>query len=240
MALLLTPDQVARGKSRIDTERVGRMRSMADEEERLVKSINQLRELEREERTATETHLAALRESAGREKEAIKGEIASLNQQRRELMKPIDAVREEAERRLETAKQAEEAVAAREVAVAAREREQDERETANQARETAIANREQEVAEREAHASDRERESEHARNTHAKEIATFQEYTRAENAAIESRKATVLERERACEIREGEIERRAAHYQEKDREIADRYATLERATKEILTKQHHG
>src|SRR3990167_211120 len=111
---LLDPTQVKQEKDRSEDERRVRMEKLRVEESSLINSLNIAREdVEKrkrevsEERGQIDSSLEIYRRSAEKKKRELSSEIASLEAQRAEDLKPINEIRQEAEKRLTAAQEQE-------------------------------------------------------------------------------------------------------------------------------------
>lgn len=237
MIPLLTPEAVKTGSSRQETEQRNRVRDLSNEENRLIGSVNILRTNEAEERERIEGDMAKFRAEQRTERDRLSNEVTTLESRRTEAMKPIEQVQKETDERNAASLSRETAVATREDAADSREKSLGERET--EFLETS-ADRQQVVGEREKALDDREervrqeeaisKESLDGLNLrwadfHKLVAETDRDLVRRENAAVAAEQANVA--------RAGELDKRELDYQSKDREIADRYATLTASSLEI-------
>lgn len=233
MIQILTPEEVKTGPSRAMEEQRARVRDLSIEEERLVNSINTLHDTEREEEKRTDDAIQKMRNSVAAERVELELQIAPLKTERAELMKPIGAIRKEADDRNAKSKVREVQIIQRETAVADREEDVAEREAdfiaEMQDGRQVISEREEVVARREKAAqAEADRLALSAQDLSQKWVE-YHEAVNKKNAEIEEKEASVAAAKRVNEIARLENEKRTIEHREKDREIADRYATLERA-----------
>lgn len=241
MIQLLTPDEVKTGPVRAQQERQSVSRDLAIEETRLVNSVNTLREEERTEKERIAKDVADFRSSAKVEICQLdititnrKKEVEEIEDRRAEAMKPIEAVRKEADDRNEASKELEEAVAAKETAQTEAGEELTERTEAANDRDQEQNEREQGLEQRETNLRASEETSGASARALSEKWATFHLAVHAKNDDFEKREAVVAAGGKANERRTDEIGKRQVEQDAKDREIIDKYATLERSRKEIL------
>jgi len=239
MTRLLTPGDVSKGKAAAEREANGRVRDLAIEESRLVASINTLRNEEAEE----------LRKKAEREAERERGfadrkgplqiEVETLEERKRVALEPIAEIRNQAQTILSENEHEKLVLADRAKALKAGEDKLAEE----------IAqwhDRKQELDEYAVRLDDRQKGIDSQAADTKRSGETLQQkwveyYDAAEEfnkrvEAVTARENAAAAAETANKVRAEQLDKREADYQMKDREIADRYATLESASKEILGK----
>ena len=125
---LLSPETVKNTAAKGEQEARIRVRDLALEEERLVKSINDLRAEETQAKSDLREKVAQARNDAQVEMNEIELAIAPLRAERVELMKPIDQLRIETEEHNRASEDREHAVTDREHVVTDKEKELSDRE----------------------------------------------------------------------------------------------------------------
>lgn len=244
MVHLLTPDEVKKGPSQAVEELQGRVRDLSNEETRLVNSINFMREEEREALSKKAERDEVSQSRPGAKKVILENEVEILEARKNEALIPVRVIEEhvnqrakenetnalqlsQREIRLKTAEEKNVETAER---LHDKQQDLDEREEKIQHGESGIVAAKDEVK-KSAAALGKKWAAYH------EAIATTNEEAAKRNEELEKREKVVEAGEKANEIAKEENEKRALEYKEKDKEIADRYATLERATTEILGKK---
>lgn len=233
---LLTPETVKKTAAQGEQEARLRIRDMALEEERLVKSINDLRKDEEDAKKHFIEVVAKARNDAQVEMNQIELQLMPLRAERIELMKPIEQLRSETEARDKASQEREQAVGSRETAADQREKDLDEREATFLA---TSADRKQEQDERQKDLDDREErvKQEEERSKASLEglngrWATFHQTVNAKEEELIKREAAVEAGDKANKTRAEQLDKRELEQKEHDRQIADRYATLASAEQE--------
>lgn len=243
---LLTPESVKSDSQSQAREQQARVRDLSIEEERLIKSINDLRRDEVDEKARIREDVATFRNDAQVEVSKLdlvisnkKREVESLEARRAEAMRPIEEIRQEAEALMDQAQKRADDVKEREdkqkeadeAHTEALEKLHDRKQLADE-REAALDNR-QEMVKQE------EQRSKESLEGIAQRWAHFHETVAAKDTELTQREAVVSAGEQANIIKAKELDQKEADYKEKDREIASRYEALERAHIEILGNKQH-
>lgn len=230
---LPTPDTIKSSTVAQESEQRARVRDLSLEEERLIESVNILRVSETEEKARIETDMATFRKEQQEERTRLSLEVTTLESRRDDALKPIKAIRKEAEERNESSKAREEAVAKREEVIKGKEERTVEELQSNIDFKQELDEREDALKSRESHVKDEEERAKESGQGLATRWATFHETVHAKNKEFEDRESAVSAREQIATTRSLELDKREADYNEKDREIKHRYAILEISTAEI-------
>lgn len=237
---ILTPDSIEKSRTQARTEQGARISGMAMEEERLVKSINDLREEEKNEKERIDTDVEdyakeaqARKDIAAAEATRVEDSLVFLREERAELMKPILPIKEAAEKALAEARTKNEEADTRIEIADKREAALDTRESDLVERETEAARREARNTDRDVALDDRERNLNADRETFEAEKAAWYEKQQAVEDAIAHREEAVAGRERSVADQQATFAKREFDYQEKDREIKSRYEALTRTEQQF-------
>lgn len=243
---LLTSESVKQGSQIQEQEQRARMRDMSAEEERLIKSINELKIAEQEEKDRVKEDVAEFRNKAHIEVVEIdnvivgkKREVEALEVRREEAMKPIEEVRKEADERNAKSKEREEAAALLEkelndrdeVSLNEIEKFEDRKQLQNE-REENLDKREEKVKAEEAIS----KESLAGVN---KRWAEFHEVVAVKEKEFDTREAAVNAGEQANLAKAEELEKVSNEQSHQHRQIADKYETLGRARAEFERMQQN-
>lgn len=234
---LLTPEAVKEGSSRQGREQEARNNHFADEENRLVLSINSLREEERAEKRRIAEESEKDQSTMAVRKTVLVREVEALESRREQALKPARLVEEEARKvladnlaygkvldgRAAELSSSQERATAKLEDLHDREQLLDEREAKMDAREVGIAAAEAEVGRSTAALGDKWVELGAA-------VAAANE--RAADLAV--RESAVGVAARANDIRAESLDRKDADQAQRERGIVDGYAALESARREIL------
>ena len=104
---LLSPEKITDDKKKSEKDRTERVRSMNEEESRIVKKLNSARQSLSDEKIRIDKELQKLKENEREEIELLEKSISSRKQELGILMRPINEILNEAQRTLENAKQKE-------------------------------------------------------------------------------------------------------------------------------------
>ncbi len=242
---LLTPESLKEGSKVQAQEQQARMRSMAHEEERLIRSINDLQRDEREEKERIKEDVARFRNEAHVKILEIdstiaskKKEVEALEERRAEAMKPIEEVRKEADERNEKSKEREEVVAKREQAAEAlADQNLEELEQLNDRRQLQNE-RDEELDKREEKVKQEEAISKESLAGVNQRWVEFHEAVAKKDKEYEECEARVSAGEQANTIRANELDKVAADQKENERGLQHRYAILEIAEAEFNRKKN--
>lgn len=238
---ILTPEAVKGGSSRQETEQATRVRDLATEEDRLVRSVNSLLESEREEKERIEADMVVFRAEAKAERDGLSAEVLALEARRAVAMMPIDDVSREADERNRASKEREDAVVKVESDLSALLADFKERESDfishSRDKKQELGERESGVEEREERVEAEEELSKASLQELNGRWASFHAAVGAKEQELASRENAVSAREHAEETRTGENDRRNLELNAKEKQITDKYATLERAVRHFENKQ---
>ncbi len=234
--LLLTPDKLREDKKEEMNSVQFRSIQIAQEEDRLVHSLNITRDSVEEQKKEIAIDFSSFKRDADRRKTEIEGEIDARRKALAELMKPVDEVMARAQEKLENAGKTEAELISRLADVAEREREVSEHEKMIPVVEAAFSGRENRAVEKEVSLSEREKRIQEsgvklsaAQKAHAEGVrADYEEIARERSRNETEARINVAER--------GRLEKQAEEQANKDRQIADKYASLEAAIREWKAK----
>jgi hypothetical protein len=243
---LLTPESVKEGSTSQQQEQRARMRDMAIEEERLIKSINDLQAFEKEEEARVRESVASFRNTAQAdmmETELFlakkRKEIEPLEARRAEAMKPIEEIRAEAEERNQKSQEREDAVAGREKAADERNEQYVEDLENLDDRKQLLDEREEILAEREMRVKEEEEKSKESLKGVNLRWAELHELIAVTDANMKQRESLVSAGEQANNIRAKELETRHVELLQRSRQLTDQYETLGRARTEFERMQEN-
>ena len=235
---LLSPETVKNTAAKGEQEARIRVRDLALEEERLVKSINDLRAEETQAKNDLREKVAQARNDAQVEMNEIELAIAPLRAERVELMKPIDQLRIETEEHNRASEDREHAVTDREHVVTDKEKELSDREaillSTTADRNQLLDEREKTLNEREEKVRAEEQRVKDSLNGVNERWAQFHTTVAAKEEELIKREAAVNAGEQANQTRSEQLDKREIEQKEHDRQIADRYETLASAEREII------
>lgn len=227
---ILTPAAIRTERQQATSEAQGRVRSLADEESRLVTSVNTLRVIETEERERM------VRE-AGEEESRLNGvisgltkEVSTLEQRKAEALKPLDDRSAALDARETALNLREEGFATREAAIDTAEKANLEAGRANVADNDALKLREEAVVEREKNEDAREEAARESTALLESKWTLFHKATAEADSAMEKREQAVHAGEVANAARADELEKVAKKNDDDKRQIASNYAALAAAT----------
>lgn len=230
---ILSAEEVKDNKALTDADRIARTQRLREEETIASKALNDTREFAAVETAKIEADLADVEEKAIARKKVLVDEIASLENQKKEAMAPIHEIRQEAEQRLEAAKNREVEVERREVAIAEREQLLADRAIALVSREEANEEKADDLDTREERIAGEEKRLKESEVALAEKWAVHHGEVAKANASLERREKEVEDGKKANAAY-------AASLYEKDRKQADEwkairsgYAALEEAKKHL-------
>jgi hypothetical protein len=237
MIPLLTPEAVKDGSSRQGRELAGRVRDLYDEENRLVNSINKLREEERAEKKRVAEESEKDQATIAVRKTVLVREVESLESRKEQALKPARLVEEEARKvladnvayglvldgRAVELKTSQDKATEKLEEIHDRKQLLDEREAKLDTREVGIAAAEAEVSRSTLALGDRWVAYDAA-------VAVSNE----REVALALREAAADVCVKANDIRAEALDRKDAEQAERERGIVDGYAALEAARREIL------
>lgn len=233
---ILTPEDAKKGSSIAEDELRARVRDLSAEEKRLVSSVNSLRTEEKSGKERVAADMEKFRAEAKVERDRLFSEVNGLEARRAEALKPIEAVRAEAEERNQRSKDREDAVARREQAakdadelqaealerIHDRQQELDERSKSLDVREAGIKGEEKSLAESEKRLVGKWAEY------HAT-VEILNERTRD----LEQREGRASSSEKANEIRAAALDDREKELAGRERLLRSNYQALGEAKKHL-------
>lgn len=240
MIQLLTPSKVRSDSLEQEREQRARVRDLSSEEERLVRSINYLRKEEEDEKARIREDVADFRNKAqveilGVDKQILekKKEVEDIETRRKEALRPIEEIEQEARNRNEQSKQRVQILNDRQIEIDKQEARITEEWEAIDDRKQLLDEREEELNTRESKIKLAEDQLKESTNGLNERWAQFHIAVAEKEKELVDRENAVRAGEEANRIQLAEFAQLEKDYQQKDREIKDRYATLERAADEI-------
>lgn len=230
---LLTPEQVKSEKTKDDKERTERVRKLKEEEIALVSRINQLRTEEQTERERIGAETQKMRNEFAGEKCGLEVEILSLKEHRRDLMKPIDEIRKEADIRLKNATDKEADLARRENALATDRQILEERHEALEEREDALAEKSEALDRREVNLKAAEQENKRSAESLSAKWLEYHSAVSKSNAEIERREKEVQDARKVNDAVRESNEAESKRLVQERRALQDGYTALEQAKKHL-------
>lgn len=233
MTILLTPETIKEQGHKATEERLARVRDMGIEEERLVDSINTMRDEERAERQRIDTDTQKMRNAYAAEKCELEVVLEPLRKERKEQMKPIEKLRNDAKAIMDAALITAADLDTRERAVIQKEADLNEREAefiedcADHADEMDDREQALDLRERGIENADGEMKERGARL--AGNWAEYHAAVDAKNAELTEREAKVAAGEEANKIRAKELQAEAELNKTDRRGIQDTYRAIEQA-----------
>lgn len=244
MVTILSPEQVESGKMAEANKIQHRLLALADEENRLTKSVNSLRIEESDTKKRIADTIAQEAHDHDQRTAAMEREVSALEERKKAALEPIQpvieaahALKAENEKRSAALDEREKALTAREDAVADREetlldREDEFKDMAD--RRTAELNR------RENGAKSAEAVAKIQADKISAEWIKFHEAVAKADADLQLRERVVRDGNRENEIIKQSLIEREQKVSERERAVTDKYEALAAATKEFEAKQHHG
>lgn len=238
---LLTPESVKNDSQRQEQEQRMRVRDLATEEDRLVRSINNMRSEEVSEKERIEKAMTEYRLEAKNERDRLSADIGSLEARRSEAMKPVEAVLAEA-----IQKRADAETLAADVAERDEKLKKDEKSLQDHKvdileklhdRVQLLDEREASLDKRENRIKAEEDQSKESAKGLAQRWVDFHIAVDAKNKELTDREVTLTTREAITLIKETEQAKTTKDQFERERRLVDGYATLESARKEILENE---
>ncbi len=233
---LLDPNEIKEEKKEgaISSQRL--IAELAVEEAKINKDLNILREFAKLETERIKKETDEFVDSQQLRVTELKKEVEGLEARRTEALKPIHQVRGEATKLLEEAKQALERAEQRERdAEALHEKNLDVAEDLHDQK-VDLDEREAKIEGKENSAKAEESRLKDSANALANKWVEFHTAGGEANAKLIERENKLKMREEAADIRHREQEERDVALKKEVRAIADKYETLERATKEVKKK----
>lgn len=234
---LITPEEVKSGSLRQVREQGNRVRDLSEEEDRLVKRVNDMRELERTEKKRISAELEVDQATLATRKTVLAREVDMLESRKEQALKPAREIEEQAKNILAT-------VIERETAVSQKENDvkQDKEKAIERLEE--LSDLKQLQDERDEKLDNREigigaAEAELKRSAESLGNKWADYHSKA--SELVSRETNVTERESFVESGiqanleyKQQLEAKEKTFADRERGITDGYATLESARKEII------
>lgn len=231
--ILPDPIEIKKQEKQTETEARERISDLAGEEAKLANKLNETRENARYETEQIKLETDKFIEQQTERKNELLREIGSLESIKREALKPVEPIIDEAEATLAKAKEKEKLVEDREIQVGKDEEK-------NQQKSTELDDREKEILAKETALHDREKkivEGEEKLKADKEQFVKDKELQKVEvektNKTLEEKKKLVDDQDRVNQIRQGEQDARDKALDIKKIKIADERATLDSAWKEF-------
>lgn len=235
---LLTPEKVKTDKKRSEEERQSRIKQLNKAESEATASLNSVLSNAKTQEEMINSHLVVVEQQANERKSALLKEIGSLENHRRELLKPIDEIKREVEAREQEVAKKEAKIEQEKLKIA------EQWDLINEDIDN-LADYKQTLDEREAELTTREKGIYDAEERIKKSAQSIQEKwvifhkdVHALNSDFIAREANLTAREKALNARSQEVSRMASQNEQDRRAIKDGYESLERAKEEILSKDY--
>ena len=226
---ILTPEAAKKGSTAAEDELRARVRDLSTEEERLVSSVNGLRAEEASEKERITSDMIAFRAEAKAEIAEKESDVIKLEERRAEAMKPVDALEQIAQERVDAANsrhvdldrreellvRAENGIIADLEDVHDKVQELDEREDGLDAREDMVKSFEEQTAASAKSLGDK--------------WAEYHATVAAKNAELLTRENAVSTAEATNETARMENIKEAARLRDENRAVRDKYVALEQA-----------
>lgn len=233
---LLDPNEIKEEKKANADQSQKLIHALSEEEARINKELNLVRESARLEKEKIEAETSTFIESQKTRKEDLIKEVAGLEQRRVEALKPIEQVKTEAETTLETAKKALSRALQREKDADALHEENLDLADDLKDKKEELHDREQRVEKKENINIVEERRLKDSANTLANKWVAFHEAVNTSNVNFENKEKRIQATEKVLDIRKAELDKRDVLQTEHRRQIRDKYQTLARAIEESKKK----
>lgn len=238
---LLSPEQIKGDRVEGITSTQIRIAALGREEQLAVSRLNDAKDTDAKERSRITEDFNDFAFKIEQQKALLQGEVEELERRRVAALKPIKDLHAEAIQVMGYAKIAKVVVDEHDRDLVHREMALKDRLEDVLDRESELDTREEQILQREKALTGEEERLRVGSNTLQGEWTRFYSAVAAKNAELLDRESKVAAETKANEAVRIEQEARQVQQDEKDREIADRYATLVRSTEEINTKhQNHG
>lgn len=234
---ILTPEKIKTDQTDAKRQQSARIRDLSLEEEKLIKSVNDLRIQEREAKAEIDKNISDYRAIKKSEKTALQSDVSGLEARKVEAMKSVDALKDRYNEALK-------GVEDRELALTKRELIQQERESTLSAELITVEATKKQQATRETEINRREHELKIAEERHfesSQELSgrwtLFHSSVSEKETELAKRKSAITATEISLETLRESFAKKEESYQEKNREIASRYGALEITAAEISKRQ---
>lgn len=233
---LLDPNEIKEEKKATADQSQRLIHALSEEEARINKELNLLRENAKIEKQKIEAETTAFIESQKTRKEELVKEVTGLEARRSEALKPIEVVKIEADTTMEEAKKALSRALQREKdAEALHEANLDLADDLKDKKEE-LHDREQRVEKKENINIVEERRLKDSANTLANKWVAFHTAVNTSNVNFENKEKRIANTEKVLDIRKAELDKRDVLQTEHRRQIRDKYQTLARAIEEAKKK----
>jgi len=233
---ILDPNEIKDTKKESIVQSQRLVNAISSEEARINKSLNILRAEAKIETAKIKDETNAFVQEQKDRVETATREVVSLESRRTEALKPIQAIKEEAETYLIEAKQAlGEAQVLEEQAKASRAEIIDLAEDLKD-REAEISDRDRKTTAREEKATIEEKQARLGTIAVSDKWVEFHKAVHTANVALADRELKITNREKVLEIRTEKQDEREIEQNNHDRAIKDKYETLERTIAEVKNK----
>jgi len=233
---ILDPNEIKDTKKESIVQSQRLVNAISSEEARINKSLNILRAEAKIETAKIKDETNAFVQEQKDRVETATREVVSLESRRTEALKPIQAIKEEAETYLIEAKQAlGEAQVLEEQAKASRAEIIDLAEDLKD-REAEISDRDRKTTAREEKATIEEKQARLGTIAVSDKWVEFHKAVHTANVALADRELKITNREKVLDIRTAKQDEREIEQNNHDRAIKDKYETLERTIAEVKNK----
>jgi hypothetical protein len=236
----LDPAEIEVEKRREDTAAQSRRNALAEEEGTLINRVNDLRDIEKREKARISAEITQAQAEADLKIGSLKTEVSGLEARRAQALKPVQELVNQAQEKLDK-------VLVREAACDEREKNLVERERSVVERAEQQIDLQEDLVERKEDLDSREKgiASEEARLKTSEEALAakwtdFHETAYAKKTEIESRESAVLTAEKSNDVVRQSLDTQREDQDRRERELRDRYRTLEQAVEEFNKKKNNG
>ena len=235
---LLDPNEIKSDKKENADQSQRLIRVLSEEEAKLNKEVNILRENSIAEKDAIkkDTDEFVARETL--RKEELTKEVNGLEQRRAEALKPIESIRAEADTHLNEAKQALARAEEKERGADTKYEQNVDLAEKLEEKKDELAEREDKVTIREDRATVEESRLKDSANALTDKWVKLHSETNRINVDFENREKRISDREKVLDIRQAQQEEREVLQTEHRKAIRDKYATLARAIEESKKKHN--
>lgn len=233
---LLDPNEIKDSKKESAQKSQKIIISLSEEEARLNKEVNLLREHADKQKKDIKEEVDRFIESQIGRKEALEGEVAALEARKTEALKPVYDTRSEADEYLKKAKLTLEIAEKKEKEADAKYEEIVEQSYELKDKADELTIREGEIGGKEDRVKAEESRLKDSANALTEKWAVFHEATANANAEFAMREKKIQDSEKTLEIRQAQQDAREKEQNDHDRAIKDKYDELGRAVEEVKKK----
>ena len=235
---LLSPEKIEKEEKRSDEELRSRVEKLKVEETKVAKQLNALKEEERKQKHHLDVFIVETEAQLGVKKTILFQEVESLEKRKEEALKPINEIKNNAEKLLNDARTANDRLNAKNAEFDAKFKENNEKITERLEdvidKEHEISDKSTELDNRELGIKAAETEIKKSTDNLGAEWVKFHEKVYVVNGDLERREKEVEDAKKANDAIRQSNEAEAARLRQEDRAIRDKYVALEQA------KQHLG